>query len=97
VSYLIVWTYDVAPAHRAAFRAAYGPDGDWALLFKRSAGFVGVELYQDGERFITLDRWSSKSAFDAFQAAHGGEYAALDVKLAHLTIGQVRVGAFESV
>lgn len=95
MSYLIVWTYEVAPPHHAAFAVAYGPDGDWARLFKRSPGFVGVELYQDGERFLTLDRWSSKAAFDAFQAAHGGEYAALDVKLAHLSLRQARIGAFE--
>jgi heme-degrading monooxygenase HmoA len=95
MSYLIVWTYDVAPPQQAAFRAAYGPDGVWARMFAQAPGFAGVELYQDGARFLTLDKWESRSAFDAFQAAHGGEYAALDVKLAHLSVGQVCVGAFE--
>lgn len=95
MSYLIVWTYDVTPGAEADFAAAYGPDGDWAKLFARAPGFLGTELYADAPRFLTLDRWSSKAAFDAFQTAFGDAYAALDQKLAHLTQAQQRIGAFE--
>jgi heme-degrading monooxygenase HmoA len=95
VSYLIVWTYDVTPGAESDFSAAYGPDGDWAKLFARAPGFLGTELYADGARFLTLDRWASKAAFDAFQTAFGDAYAGLDQKLAHLTQAQQRIGAFE--
>ena len=97
MSYAIIWTYDIAPEHEAEFRAAYGPNGDWAQLFARSPGFIGVELFGDGARYATIDRWDSVAAADAFQAAHGETYRALDAKLAHLTRAQQRLGAFTSV
>jgi len=96
MSYAIIWTYDVAPEHEAAFRAAYAPDGAWAKLFARAPGFLGTELLGDGARYATIDRWESAAAFDAFQSAHGADYAALDAKLAHLTLAQQRVGAFNA-
>ncbi len=96
MSYAIIWTYDVAPGHEAAFRAAYGPDGDWARLFAKAPGFIGVELLE-GARYATIDRWDAQAAFDAFKAQHGGAYAALDAKLAHLTLAQQLVGAFNAV
>jgi heme-degrading monooxygenase HmoA len=97
MSYAIIWTYDIAPEHEAAFRAAYGPNGGWAQLFARAPGFVSVELLHDGARYATIDRWETPEAFQAFQAAHGADYAALDAKLAHLTRAQQRAGAFTVV
>lgn len=85
MSYAILWVYEVAPGQEGAFRDAYGPDGAWASLFSCAAGFVGVELLDNGERFVTIDRWDSQAAFDAFQAAHGAVYEALDKELAPLT------------
>lgn len=96
MSYVIVWTYDVPDEASDRFIAAYGPDGDWAQLFAKGAGFIGVELYRDGPTFLTLDRWLSKDAFDAFHAAFGKHYQALDAKLAHLSRSQTRVGAFQT-
>ena len=94
MSYAIIWTYDIAPEHEAAFRAAYGANGDWAQLFARADEFIGTELLSDGDRYATIDRWQSVAAFDAFQAEYGEAYRALDAKLAHLTRAQQRVGGF---
>jgi heme-degrading monooxygenase HmoA len=94
MSYAIIWTYDITPEREADFRAAYGPAGEWAQLFARAPGFIGVELLHDGDRYATIDRWESADAFDAFQARYGEGYAALDAKLAHLTGAQQRVGGF---
>lgn len=96
MSHVIIWTYDVATGQEAAFRAAYGSEGDWARLFAKAPGFIGVELLE-GARYATIDRWDSKAAFDAFKAEHGGAYAALDAKLAPLTVAQQLVGAFNLV
>lgn len=94
MSYVIVWTYDVPTQAADDFIAAYGPGGDWAQLFAKGAGFIGVELYRDGEAFLTIDRWLSEDAFNAFQSAFGDQYQALDAKLAHLSRSQARIGAF---
>jgi heme-degrading monooxygenase HmoA len=94
MSYAILWTYEVTPGREEAFRAAYGPDGDWARLFARAAGFLGVELYGDGARYLSIDRWATAEAFEAFQERFSAEYAALDAKLAPLTCAQTRLGAF---
>ena len=97
MSYVVIWTYDVACGCEAAFRAAYGPDGDWARLFAKARGFVGVELLGEGRRYATIDRWASQSAFDAFKVEHAGAYGALDAKLSPLTRAQQCVGAFHAM
>jgi quinol monooxygenase YgiN len=95
--YVILWRYEVDPHNEAAFRAAYGPGGDWAQLFARASGFLGSSLYRDDAlpgQFLTLDTWIDQAAFDAFQAAHGGDYQALDAKFARLS-RQTRVGVVQ--
>lgn len=97
MSYVILWTYDVPVEATDDFIAAYDADGDWAELFAKGAGFMGVEVYRDGQSFVSIDRWSSKEAFEAFQSAFGDQYRSLDAKLAHLSRSQTRVGAFTSI
>src|SRR5436305_15326334 len=72
------------------FVRAYRPDGDWAQLFRRSGGesFLDSQLARDIEiarRFVTIDRWASRAAFDAFKAAAKPEYDALDARCRQLT------------
>ena len=43
-TYIVVWEFQVKKECQAEFVAAYGPDGDWARLFRRSPEFLGVEL-----------------------------------------------------
>ena len=98
--YVILWEFRVAPERRAAFEAAYGPDGDWARLFARGAGFIGVELLRcsdEAGRYVTVDRWRSRADFDAFKGAFGTAYEALNVKLEQLKADEQRIGAFEAV
>jgi heme-degrading monooxygenase HmoA len=96
--HVIVWTYEVPANSRAAFEAAYGPHGSWALLFARSPGFIGVELLQDeGGRYATLDRWRDEAAFAAFKAVHHAAYDAMDAECAALTTSEHKVGAFNVV
>ena len=56
--FVIIWRYRVAEARRRDFEAAYGPDGDWARLFRQAPGFGGTELLSEGRgRYVTIDRW----------------------------------------
>ena len=94
---LILWEYEVLPERRAAFVQAYGPDGAWAELFSRADGFLGLELLcdQDGQgRFLTIDRWRSREAFEGFMASSGEPYRALGDQLHPLSVVQTRLGAF---
>ena len=95
--FVVIWRFEVDAAHVAAFEAAYGPDGDWARLFRASSGYLGTELLRDAEApgtYLTIDRWSSEDAFRAFRADHDAAYAALDRACEALTRSETRVGAY---
>jgi heme-degrading monooxygenase HmoA len=94
--HVIVWTYEVAPERRNDFCRVYGPNGDWARLFARAPGFLGVELLFEGVRYLTIDRWASGEAFEAFKSQFGDEYAELDAKCAGLTLSESKLGAFDT-
>lgn len=91
----IIWHYEVNPAHAEAFEAAYGPEGDWARLFARGDGFLGVELLRgEGDSWLTIDRWRSEADFEAFQAAYRSDYEALDRRTQPWTRDERRIGRF---
>jgi heme-degrading monooxygenase HmoA len=94
---VIVWEFRVQPGQAAGFERAYGPEGDWARLFRRSPAYRGTELLRDPEdpdRYRTLDRWDGASDFAAFKAAHGGDYDALDAICEPLCSEERLVGRF---
>jgi quinol monooxygenase YgiN len=96
-SYIVVWEFQVKPECTAEFVAAYGPDGEWARLFRRSPEFVEVELVgsaQDPGRFYTLDHWTSAAAMESFLSANATAYDVLDRRLTGLTLWELRVGAY---
>jgi len=96
-SYIVVWEYQVKPECEAEFVAAYGPEGDWARLFRRSPEFRGVELLGSAGnvgRFFTLDHWSSSAAMDLFLSTNATAYDVLDRRLSVLTVWERRIGGF---
>lgn len=100
MSYAIVWEFLVPEAQRAAFEAAYGPDGPWAQLFRRAPGFFEVKLLRSPEsagRYLTIDRWESAVAFENFKSRFANEYQALDRQLEGLASSEVRIGAFDDL
>lgn len=97
--YLIVWEYEVRPDRVAEFAALYGAEGAWSGLFRRADAYRGTELYADvarPTRFVTIDRWISQAAFEAFLPTVREEYARLDQQGGTLTIRELRLGAFEA-
>ena len=96
--FAILWRYRVAPGAEARFREIYGLEGDWARLFRRAGGFVRTELLDAGEGvFASLDYWESEADFEAFQAAFGDAYQALDAECEALTLHEERLGLFSVV
>jgi Antibiotic biosynthesis monooxygenase len=96
-TYIVVWEYQVKPECEAEFVAAYGSEGDWARLFRRSAEFQGLELLGSAGntgRFFTLDRWSSAAAMDVFLNTNATAYDVLDRRFSELTVWERRIGGF---
>lgn len=86
--YRIVWEFEAEPARAADFEREYGAEGVWATFFRQGEGFVETELFRsaaDPTRYVTVDRWTSRLAFETFKAARGQEYAAIDARCALLT------------
>ena len=98
--FVVVWEFRVGPDRKAEFEARYGPDGDWARLFRRGEGYEGTVLLRDPElpgRYLVTDTWRDAAAHDAFRQRHADAYGALDAECAALTLDERRLGAFESV
>ena len=95
----VVWRYRVAPGREPEFETLYGADGDWARLFHRSDDYLGTDLYRDTAQpgvYLTVDRWTSRVAYEAFlQAAHA-DYAALDARGDALTVEETRLGVLDA-
>jgi heme-degrading monooxygenase HmoA len=97
--YLIVWEFAVHADSRAEFERAYGPRGDWARLFERSPGFLGTQLLRDAQdpsRYLTLDRWAGREAYEDFLRRHETEYRAMDLHCESLTLRESPLGTFEA-
>ncbi len=96
--YAIFWEYEVRPDQVAAFEALYGADGDWARLFRQADGYVETLLFCDTDRplhYLTIDRWRSRAAYEAFTHASAPAYAALDLRGDALTVSEHRLGVFD--
>ena len=96
--YVIFWEYEVRPEQVAAFEALYGAEGDWARLFSRADGYVETRLFRDTARpmhYLTIDRWLSRAAYEAFDRGSGSAYTALDRRGDALTVRESRLGAFD--
>lgn len=99
MSYDIVWEFRVPLTRTVQFVEAYASDGPWAQLFRRAPGFIETRLLQDTEdagRYLTVDRWESRAAFEAFKRDFAADYNALDEQLEGLASLEVRLGAFDT-
>jgi len=92
-----VWEFHVRADKRRAFEKAYGPTGDWARLFGRAEGYIRTELFRDPTkpgRYVTLDFWTSRVAYQQFKHQHIAAYKTLDRRCESLTAHERRIGEF---
>ena len=76
-----VWRFRPVAGAEGVFERVYGPTGVWVALFRRGPGYLGTELQRlaDGSgEYLTLDRWESRAAWEAFRREHAAAYEALD-------------------
>ncbi len=98
MSYTRIWRFQAAPGRELEFAAAYGSEGDWALLFRLSPGYLRTEMVRldpAGDVFLITDRWASRQAWDDFLAAHGAAYHELDRKFAPLCATETELDEYE--
>jgi quinol monooxygenase YgiN len=96
--YRIVWEFEAEPARVEEFERDYGAGGVWGDFFRRGEGYLGTELFRSTThpaRYLTVDRWTSRAAYDGFRAAFGAEYSALDARCEALTRTERLVAAAE--
>jgi hypothetical protein len=48
--YVVLWRFRPREGRQSEFERAYGPSGEWALLFRRSDGYLGTELLSSAPR-----------------------------------------------
>jgi heme-degrading monooxygenase HmoA len=95
--FIVVWQFEIAEEKIAAFEAAYGPEGAWSDLFRKSPDYQGTDLLHDvydSGKYLTLDRWTSEPAFREFRKEHDAEYETLDRACDELVSRETRIGAY---
>lgn len=98
MTHLRIWKFRPPAGREEEFARAYGADGVWAELFGKAQGYLGTTLYrpdQQGGSWMTIDRWDSLEAFEAFGHDFGEEYRTLDIELNSISGEEEFVGAFE--
>lgn len=100
MAYVRVWRFRPLAESVAAFEEAYGPEGDWARLFRTAEGFLGTTLLK-GEgsptEYLTLDRWVSRDSYESFRRDRAAEFAALDRRCESLTALEEEIGSYDEV
>lgn len=94
--FLVIWQFQVREGMEARFEEIYGPRGDWIQLFARDGAYVTTELVHrsNSRSYLTLDFWTSETAYDAFRKQHRAEYRALDLKCEGMTERECEIGRF---
>lgn len=98
--YVYVWEFEVRTDMQPEFERHYGPAGTWVQLFRQAPGYIGTILLQDRQsptRYLTIDRWASSEAHDAFRQAHGPAYEQIDRLCESLTQAEKSLGAYWEV
>lgn len=98
--YVKMWEFTAKPEARAEFENFYGPDGEWVQLFRRSKGFLRTEFFRDRNtenRYVTLDYFTSKAAYQDFRRELQQEYEALDRRCDGLIESEREIGAFTAL
>ena len=96
-AYVRIWEFRAKPGLEQEFERIYGPEGDWAQLFRKSASFLRTELNCDLEqkgRYVTVDYFVSEAAFAAFLKEFRGEYDALDRRCEAVRASEGSIGSF---
>lgn len=94
---VIIWEFRLKKGREGEFEKAYGPTGNWVQFFKQAQDYIKTELLSDPsqpDRYITIDEWTSKGAYEAFRLHHQSEYEKIDRQFEGLTEHETFIGIF---
>jgi hypothetical protein len=94
--FLVIWQFQVRDGMETRFERVYGLHGEWVQLFARDGAYVTTELVHglNSRSYLTLDFWTSETAYDAFRKQHRAEYRNLDLKYEGMTEDEQEIGRF---
>jgi hypothetical protein len=98
--FLVLWEFDVKQGCEERFESVYGPEGDWARLFRRDPAYQRTLFLRDPFRehtCLTCDFWENREAYKLFLQTNKDAYHALDKICEGLTSAEREIGAFERV
>jgi heme-degrading monooxygenase HmoA len=94
--FLVIWQFQVREEMETRFERIYGARGNWVQLFSQDDAYVRTELVRESNSasYLTLDFWTSETAYDAFRKQHREEYRTLDLKCDGMTETEREIGRF---
>jgi quinol monooxygenase YgiN len=96
--FLALWEFEVKPGCGERFQSVYGRDGEWVRLFRSDPSFIKTRLLRDPDaenKFLTMDFWSSREAYESFKELNHAAYLAIDARCESLTESERCLGNFE--
>jgi heme-degrading monooxygenase HmoA len=96
--FVTLWEFEVKPGSEELFERTYGPDGRWAELFRRDAGYLGTRLLREVRAtrvYVTIDSWESRAAYEGFRKKFAESYLELDWECQALTETEKHLGEYE--
>lgn len=95
MTFVAIWRFTTND--RSAFEQLYGPQGEWARLFRLGEGYLSTELLVNGDVYVTFDWWRSHEDYSRFRELYASEYAVLDATGEAITATEEKVGEFVAV
>lgn len=98
--FLVIWEFTVCEGQESAFQQTYGPDGEWARLFRGDSSYIGTELMRDWKekrKYLTLDYWISQEAYEVFRKRYVAAYEAIDTRCEAMTESEREIGRYVTV
>ena len=98
--YLLIWEFRVKPGLEKQFESVYGSEGVWANFFRQDPNYGGTDLVRglsQAGTYVTLDYWTSQSAYENFRRQYADEYKKIDDHCEQMTEQETAIGTYQRI
>ena len=98
--YLIIWDFYIKKDSNEEFERTYGNEGTWSNFFRKGSDYLGTLLIKDmtkENRYVTIDQWKTKEAYETFLERNDEEYKRIDSQCEFLTEQEKLIGYFSDL